>query len=1012
MNTTTGTPVQDVLDVTRPVVKSRKKHVATGSAGPNFGPGDHRKGMKKCSAVTTSTAGKALSPLLEGNRREFMPPVEESTATPFKPVDYTSRASMATRLLSSIIEPFVCRVPSLPKNSSPLTMIESSPQRRSSSVPAVASRRTPTEEPVIPALNLIRASDSRSSVGPSVFPFDVNAFSTPPVPGYALSEDEHLPHQPSKVATFRPMPRPKNTSTRTRAPSPLCSPTIAVLQTCERSPDSSDGEEKDLRAEIEEQDELAHDGDQARASEHEDDKDSVLQAAAAASSVEHPAVEQPAELVGEGADEDSSDANPSYKSFSQIAAEKAKRQQNQQDAWTRSKEAVGAQSKSSNAASEKPAARRTEPDDGVTTGFDADDDMDDEGDWEDEEPVVKGKGKGIGGLRGAPTKQAITDCEAFGEATRAAAMALCEKYGLKLQTVMTCAGLGLKKTMTNKNLPNAVRQVWADKHREDYDGASGDPVDMEAHVKTWMREHADDVDAQQDMIAQAVKLDNTSMDHLTVGCFRGQALTVSKHLKDQMNVFTVCGRFSWSTWHQVAFRMKLVLLGTDQMMPFQPGPQWASREAGVLGQGHYAELFKRINHPGNTHYSLPADSVSLSIVTAEECYKMFPPAVVTHDGQILVYASDVDGDAQECQALCVDYDMEALPAQTLGSKKLRKQKCTVGAGTSKEPYIVDGPRSGTEDLVAPKPVTKTRRQAATSDPRANDHTPDVPLPDCGDCRSSASSAPDAAPRPVAPLPRREPLTRPEHPHAPGPSRRQLTPHDDFSDSDGCDVNELQRPPIPLYVPKPFSPLDLGPPIAARARKRLRVGTSPCQDRHEASPVAPGGARPARSMSRLPPRVPKRTFEQEEEDMLPDVFPVDQRQFARTPPRRDPSSYPQGRSPVGRVVHAARHESEQHGPFHERSQGMVEQSRYPGSYPQRMGYLEPPQAHMDRGYRQPPQPERMPWEFSGRQDLRPYGAPRAHARSPYYEQDEGYYQYDEPEYDEPEYDDRGHGQYRG
>ncbi|KAF7965099.1 hypothetical protein HWV62_45725 [Athelia sp. TMB] len=486
-STTTGTHVQDVLDVTRPVVKSRKKHVATGSAGPNFGPGDHRKGKKKRSAVTTSTAGVALSPLLEGDSassappaaqvaasavlelqrpvtppptsrlstarhfasigREFIPPIEESAATPFKPVDYASRASLATRLLSSIVEPFVHHTSSLPKNSSPLTMIESSPQRRSSSVPAVASRCAPTEEPVIPALNLIHASDSRSSAGPSVIPFDVNAFSTPPVPGYVSSEDEHLPRQPSKVATFRPRPRPKNTSIRTRAPSPLCSPTIAVLQTRERSPDSSDGEEKDVRAEIEEQDELTLDGNQACASEHEDDEDDrsaeqdetccVLQAAAAASSVEHPAAEQPAELVDEGADDDSSDADPSYQSFSQIAAEKAKRQQNQQDAWTCLKEAVEAQSKSSNVASGKPAARRTEPDDGVTTGSDAVDDMDDEDDWEDEEPVVKGKGKGIGGLRGAPTKQATADCEAFGEATRAAAIALCEKYGLKLQTVMT-----------------------------------------------------------------------------------------------------------------------------------------------------------------------------------------------------------------------------------------------------------------------------------------------------------------------------------------------------------------------------------------------------------------------------------------------------------------------------------------------------------------------------------------------------------------------------------------------
>ncbi|KAF7964990.1 hypothetical protein HWV62_1170, partial [Athelia sp. TMB] len=392
------------------------------------------------------------------------------------------------------------------------------------------------------------------------------------------------------------------------------------------------------------------------------------------------------------------------------------------------------------------------------------------------------------------------------------------------------------------------------------------------------------------------------------------------------------------------------------------------------------------------------------------------PAVVTHDGQILVYAGDADGDTQEGQDLCVDYDMEALPAQTLRSKKPRKRKRTLGTGTRKEPYIVDEHRSGTEDFTAPKPVTKHRRRAATNDPSVNDGAPDVPLAARGDRRPNASSAPDVAPRPVAPLPRREPSTRPEQTRAPGPLRRQLAPRDDFSDSDGCDVNELQRPAVPSYVPKPFSPLDLGPPIVARARKRLRVGTPPWPDRLEDSPVAPGGARPARSMSRLPSRAPKRKFEQDEEDMLPDVFPVDQRQFARTPPRRDPSSYPQGRSPVVRIAHATRHEPERHGPLRERSQGMGEPGRYPGSYPPRMGYLEPPQARLDRGYRQALQPERMPREFSGRQDLRPYGAHRARARSPYYEQDEGYYQYDDAQYDdaqydEPQYDDRGHGQYR-
>ncbi|KAF7964496.1 hypothetical protein HWV62_6887, partial [Athelia sp. TMB] len=411
-STTKETRVPDVEDVGRPVVKSRKKHVATGSAGPNFGPGG-RKGKKKRVPETASTGGAALSPLLEDSSvssaplasqvadsaapeprrpvtpppasrlstsrhfasigREFLPPIEENTATPFKSVDYASRASLATRLLSSIAEPYVRRGSSLPNNSSPLTALETSPQHRSSSVPAVASRRGRTEEPVIPALNLIRASASRSSFGPSDHAFDVDAFSTPVVPGYASSEDGPLPRQPSKVATFRPRPPPKNALTSARAPSPLCSPSIAVLDSHGRSPESSDGDEEHVRAEIEEQDELTHDGVEAGVSDVEDAEDDrstpqdkapcVPHAEPAASVVEHPDPDLLEELVGEGADDDSSDADPSYQSPSQIAAGKAQRQQKQQDAWARSKEAVGAQGKASNTGSRKAVESRTEPDD-------------------------------------------------------------------------------------------------------------------------------------------------------------------------------------------------------------------------------------------------------------------------------------------------------------------------------------------------------------------------------------------------------------------------------------------------------------------------------------------------------------------------------------------------------------------------------------------------------------------------------------------------------------------------
>lgn len=409
--------------------------------------------------------------------RQFTPPLQ---TPPSRTSQYVSRASFAARLLSSISRPYGARVSSVPHTSSPLTVLD-----RSSSMPPSGTHSVvPTVK--IPAFNLIPPSGSAESNGHSAPAVDVDAYSTPVVRGPVSSD-----FQPS----FTPAPRLPGIKFDTRAKIitpevllPPASPTIAVLRKRSAAvPDVPSDADASAREPSEEQevDQLESDSEhdvfqESRASNVASDVERGPQSSSLTSATKGHVNSQ-----GVGRDdhlhddlsnlndvEDDSDdveADPSYQSLAQEAADKAHRSKKQDEAWEASMRAVGVER------AKTPSAARARGEDDVTTGFDS---VDSTGESDGEDDHTMRKGKQAAGSRGPPSKEAIADCEAFGEATRAAADALCAKHGLKLQTVMTRAGLGLRKTMAVKNLPNALRQVWADDFRKNHPGSECFLIDL------------------------------------------------------------------------------------------------------------------------------------------------------------------------------------------------------------------------------------------------------------------------------------------------------------------------------------------------------------------------------------------------------------------------------------------------------------------------------------------------------------------------------------------------------
>lgn len=159
-------------------------------------------------------------------------------------------------------------------------------------------------------------------------------------------------------------------------------------------------------------------------------------------------------------------------------------------------------------------------------------------------------------------------------------------------------------------------------------------------------------------------------------------------------------------------------------MPCQPGALWVTRdakgrEAQALGQAHYMNLLKRIDSPLNKgvdgHFDLEPGSLPLRIMTLDELYEELPgmcdkyrfmplltpaldlpsepqPAVVSHDGEVLVYATSESVKTKEAQLLCVSYEPVPFPSKTGdGAQKLpnKRKHNVVGAGSQQAPIHVD-----------------------------------------------------------------------------------------------------------------------------------------------------------------------------------------------------------------------------------------------------------------------------------------------------------------------------------
>ncbi|KAF7965859.1 hypothetical protein HWV62_41196 [Athelia sp. TMB] len=324
-------------------------------------------------------------------------------------------------------------------------------------------------------------------------------------------------------------------------------------------------------------------------------------------------------------------------------------------------------------------------------------------------------------------------------------------------------------------------------------------------------------------------------------------LFVGRILVQEMNLHKFCGRFQWGTWHKVAFKSGLVLMGSDRYMPLQPGPKWAVREAGGPVQGHYMQLLQRFDHPDNPHFNLPPGSFAKG---------NRPPAVVSHDGQILVYTADCGRDSAEAQALCVPYTVEPLPedAPLVPKKSTRKRRKQL-AGTVKEPIQLDSDEdSGSDGTMAPTRAAPTRPRPAPSrgpeghNKAAERRGEDIPVHRVPSDNSSRQAVRD----------------RSVMPHGPRKPPGNTLVDELSDDSQPCDIRELDRPKYTSYQVKPFSPMDLGSPLRVPPVKRRRVKTpSPEGSRQD--------SHASRNVSVLPARAHKRKYE-ETEDALPAFQP--------------------------------------------------------------------------------------------------------------------------------------------
>ncbi|KAF7967027.1 hypothetical protein HWV62_36037 [Athelia sp. TMB] len=268
-------------------------------------------------------------------------------------------------------------------------------------------------------------------------------------------------------------------------------------------------------------------------------------------------------------------------------------------------------------------------------------------------------------------------------------------------------------------------------------------------------------------------------------------------LRQEAGDYYFCSRFVYITWQSVALKHNLVLVGTDKHMPFQPGAFWITREnrkpgQPIMGQNHFMNLVKRINSPFNKgqgrHYDLELSSLPLCILPLDQFFEQCPdvprdpqPAVVSHDGEVLVYTTEEHYKTDAARDCCVEYQPVPFPPKKKVAKGKRTASVSRPRAATTKPPVRCGPAA---------PSTSNERPAATA----------------------ASQSPvEASPRNSPVGQRRVAVTSPHSLHIPSPY--------------------VSAP----YIPRPLSPLDVPFDFSLPTRKCRKIHHQGTPD--EAEPTA-------------------------------------------------------------------------------------------------------------------------------------------------------------------------------
>ncbi|KAF7966238.1 hypothetical protein HWV62_39451 [Athelia sp. TMB] len=271
---------------------------------------------------------------------------------------------------------------------------------------------------------------------------------------------------------------------------------------------------------------------------------------------------------------------------------------------------------------------------------------------------------------------------------------------------------------------------------------------------------------------------------------------VSAWLRQEANEYYYCSRFVYVTWQSMAFKHNLVLVGTDKHMPFQPGAFWSTREnrkqgQSIMGQQHFMSLLKRIDSDFNRgegrHYALEPGSLPLCILPLDDFLAQCPdvprdpqPAVVSHEGEVLVYATPEHYRTDVARDACVEYDVIPFPPKPRAGKGKKKISSPPRRGVTKPP-VRRGP---------PAQATSTRR--------------------------SAEPAPSPPPAPASPI-----VQPAAHRRVIAPTSRRPS-FDSQSDSPARSLH-IPSPYVSApYVAQAFSPLDAPEDLPMPTRKRRKM----------------------------------------------------------------------------------------------------------------------------------------------------------------------------------------------